>query len=233
MRSQPQTPTPLPFPSWPLPRQRRFSRRLFSSLLAAAVVLAIGVLVTAVLFSHFQNTPVPTPGKQGTTTSAATSGTTAAATAVSFMIYFPKSTDSTLQNVYPVQRLAASTTDIEAFSIMLLIAGPTPSERSQGYFSELNGLFSGPPSGCNGSNPTVGGPDFTLNLNMKGATPEQGTATLQFCHPTSSPGIGADARVSSQINATLKQFSSIKKVVILDESGHCFADLKGSDDCLK
>ena len=81
---------------------------------------------------------------------------------------------------------------------------------------------------CSAPFPT-GGPDFTLTLNKKGNVTETGTATLRFCRTTSSPGIGADARVKAEINATLKQFSSIKKVVILNKDGHCFADTIGQD----
>jgi len=56
---------------------------------------------------------------------------------------------------------------------------------------------------------------------------------VKFCRSTNSPGIGADARVTAEINATLKQFPGIKKVVILTEDGHCFGDLSGKDFCLK
>jgi len=119
---------------------------------------------------------------------------------------------------------------VGAFAIQLLIAGPTPNEWNAGYFSELNSILSGP-SNCSAPHPT-GGPDFKLALNMKGSHAEQGTATIQFCRTTSSPGIGTDARVTSEITATLKQFPSIKKVVILTKDGHCFGDLSGKDLCL-
>jgi hypothetical protein len=62
---------------------------------------------------------------------------------------------------------------------------------------------------------------------------EQGTATLRFCRTIVSPGIGTDARIQAEINATLKQFSSIKKVVILNKDGHCFGDTSGQERCLK
>ena len=101
-----------------------------------------------------------------------------------------------------------------------LIAGPTPEERTAGYYSELNSLFSGA-SQCPSLGP-VGGADFTLTLNTKGTTAEQGTATLKFCRATLSPGIGADARVLANLRATLLQFATIKKVVILHVQGNCF-----------
>jgi hypothetical protein len=86
-------------------------------------------------------------------------------------------------------------------------------------------LFTGP-SSC------AGLADFTLTLNKKGTVPETGTATLKFCRATSSPGVGADARVTSQINATLKQFSTIKKVAILTKDNQCFGDMSGLNCCL-
>jgi hypothetical protein len=119
---------------------------------------------------------------------------------------------------------------VGTFSLQLLIAGPTLSERNAGYFTELNTLLSGP-SNCSAPLP-VGGPDFTLTLNMKGSVPETGTATVKFCRTISSPGIGADARVTAEMNATLKQFANIKKVVILTKDGHCFGDGSGKDLCL-
>jgi hypothetical protein len=78
-----------------------------------------------------------------------------------------------------------------------------------------------------------GGPDFKITLNMRGTAPETGTATLQFCRPTASPGIGADARVKAEIEKTLTQFSNITRVVILLQNGHCFGDESGADLCLQ
>ena len=48
-----------------------------------------------------------------------------------------------------------------------------------------------------------------------------------------SADIGVDDRVQAEITATLKQFPSIKKVVILTKEGHCFGDESGRDNCLK
>ncbi len=147
-------------------------------------------------------------------------------------VFFSKSPESLNTNpsaVYPVDRVSP-TIAVGTFSLQLLIAGPTLSERNAGYFTELNTLLSGP-SNCSAPLP-VGGPDFTLTLNKKGSVPETGTATVKFCRTISSPGIGADARVTAEINATLKQFSNIKKVVILTKDGHCFGDGSGKDLCL-
>ena len=146
-------------------------------------------------------------------------------------VFFSKNPDSFNNSaaVFPVDR-TSPTIAVGTFSIQLLIAGPTLSEQQVGYFTELNTMFSGP-SNC--SSLPVGGPDFTLSLNMKGPQPETGTATIKFCRLTTSGGIGADARVTAEITNTLEQFSNIKKVVILTLDGHCFGDESGKDFCLR
>jgi hypothetical protein len=147
-----------------------------------------------------------------------------------FFSKFPVSVNTNFSAVFPVSRVSP-TIAVATFSIQLLIAGPTLSERDAGYFTEINTILSGP-SNCSAPLP-VGGPDFKLILNKKGSVTEQGTATLQFCRTTSSPGVGTDVRVKAEVTATLKQFSNIKKVVILTKSGHCFGDASGKDLCLK
>ena len=132
--------------------------------------------------------------------------------------------------VYAVDR-TSPTIAVGTYSLQLLIAGPTLSEHQAGYFTELNTMLSGP-SNCSAPLP-VGGPDFTLTLNMRGPLPQTGTATVQFCRDTNSAGIGADARVTAEIDATLKQFANIKDVVILTRDGHCFGDGSGKDLCLR
>ncbi len=97
-------------------------------------------------------------------------------------------------------------------------------------FLELNAILSGP-SNCAAPKP-VGGPDFTITLDKRGSKMQTGTATLKFCRLALSPGIGTDARVTAEINATLKQFPRIKNVVILTKNGHCFGDESGKDRCL-
>lgn len=220
-----------------LPAPRRRSRRLVSGFTALAAVLVIALLTVALLASRLHNSPggsTGTPGAASPTPAATVSGTPSGpAGGIPIQVYFSKVGQTDVNAVFPLERYALSTADLEAFSIQLLIAGPTPTERSAGYFSELNSLFTGPSSGCDASNPTIGGPDFILKLNTKGNTPEQGTATLQFCRPTSSPGVDADGRVKAEITATLEQFSSIKKVVILLQNGQCFGDESSANLCLR
>ena len=147
-----------------------------------------------------------------------------------FFSRFPESVTTNFSAVYPVERVSP-TIAVGTFALQLLLAGPTLSERQAGYFTELNTMLSGP-SQCSAPLP-AGGPDFTLTLNKKGPVTQTGSATVKFCRSVISPGIGADARVTAEINATLKQFTNIKKVVILTVDGHCFGDLSGKDLCLK
>jgi len=162
-----------------------------------------------------------------------TSQTTTMQTAKTYpvKIYFSKVPESynDFSAVFPLDRTSPAS-GVATFAIQQIIAGPTPSESSSGYFSELKKIMSGP-SVCSNAASTESS-DFTLALDKKGSADEQGTATLKFCRVLSSPGVGTDARIQSEINATLKQFASIKKVAILTKDGHCFGDESGRDFCL-
>ena len=164
--------------------------------------------------------------------SVAHASTPATAAGYPVKVYFSRFPDSLNNNnaVFPVNRVSP-TIAVATFATQLLLAGPTLSERNAGYFSEFNSILTGP-SSCSAPYPT-GGPDFKITLNMKGSTPATGTATLRLCRASSSPGIGADARILAEINATLKQFSNIKNVVVLTQAGHCFGDESGKDLCLR
>jgi hypothetical protein len=194
-------------------------------------MVVIAALLGLPLFGCGTFTAASSTASLSTATLASTAAPMADSSPV--LVYFSKNPESFNDStaVFPMQRVAPSSA-VATYVIQLLIAGPTLEERGAGYFSELNSLFTGPSTCSNGSNPT-GGPDFTLTLNKKGSTTEQGTATLQFCRLTSSPGIGADARITAEITKALTQFSTITKVVILLRNGHCFGDESGLDRCLK
>jgi hypothetical protein len=195
------------------------------------LALIAGTLVLAACGTTSGATSTNTPTATAPTTAAVTP-TTSGQTGYPIKVYF--SNNPGTMSVTAVNRVSP-TIDTGTYSIQMLVAGPTPQERAQGLFSELNSAFNGPTicAGPVASAGTVGGPDFTLTLNMKGSTPEQGTATLKFCRPTTLAGDFTGPRITAEINATLKQFSSIKKVVILDSSGNCWAALKTGNDCLK
>ena len=193
-------------------------------LVAASLLLAFVFVLSAC-----SDSGIPSANAASNTLASTTSATTSYPIRVFFSRY-PDSLQTNFNAVYPVDR-TSPTIAVATFSIQLLIAGPTLSEQQAGYFTELNTMLSGP-SNCTEARP-VGGPDFIITLNMKGKSPQSGTATLQFCRSLNSGGIGADARVQAEITATLKQFSNIKKVVILTKDGHCFGDESGKDFCLR
>lgn len=210
------------------PRLSIFSRRSSAvNTLTASMLIALVFVLSAC-----QGTTVTTSLSAATADVTSRPATTSSTESYPIKVYFSRFPDSenNFNAVFPVER-TSPTIAVGTFAIQLLIAGPTPSERNKGYFSELNSVLTGP-SSCSAPYAT-GGPDFTLTLNKKGSVDEQGTATLRFCRTIVSPGIGTDARIQAEINATLKQFSSIKKVVILNKDGHCFGDMSGQDRCLK
>lgn len=205
---------------------RRLAAGKQVGLLVAAVLLTALAACGAAQTSGTPATPTATTAPTATASATSTPGTSGV-TGYPIKVYFTRRSDSenNFNAVFPVDRVSP-TAQVAPFAIQLLIAGPTPEERSAGYYSELNGLFSGPSQCATGPAP-IGGPDFTLAQNA------QGTATLKFCRTTASPGIGADARVLAEIRATLLQFPEIKKVVVLNIGGHCFGDQTTQDLCLK
>ncbi len=135
-------------------------------------------------------------------------------------LYFSRhpESDQDFAAVFPVQRaVTVSGQQIATATLEALIVGPTPAEQTQGYFSELDGMLSGA-SSC-------GGRDFSLSIEPGG------TAVVQFCRQVMSAGVGQDARVSSQIEATLTQFSTITDVRLLDDAGNCLFDQSGLNLC--
>ena len=193
-------------------------------LIAGTLALAACGTTSGTSGSTSSNTPTSSPP----TATAAITPTTSGLTSYPIKVYF--SNNPGAMTVTSVNRISP-TIQVGTYAIQMLIAGPTPEERASGLFSELNDAFTGP-STCNGSLP-VGGPDFTLTLNMKGTTPEQGTATLKFCRPMALAGEGTGARITAEIDATMLQFSSVKKVVIFNSAGNCFNDLSTQNLCLK
>jgi hypothetical protein len=204
----------------------------FIGLAAAVVVVALFATVLLRLATLNNSTgPVAHPTPTQLAPTATNPSLTATPTPSPVLVYFSKNPESLndptavfpLQRVAPNSAVATSTT----YAIQQLIAGPTSSEAAVGYFTELTTVLqvSGP-SNC-------GGADFTLTLDMRGSTPQVGTATLQFCRPTASPGTGADARIVAEVTKTLTQFSTITNVAILNRNGNCFGDESGLDLCLK
>lgn len=108
--------------------------------------------------------------------------------------------------------------DVATFSIEEVIKGPSSIELKLGLeptFSKTKFVYFVGSSNCNGK-------DFKISIT-------NGKATLQFCKQTMLSGDMSGSVISQQIVNTLKQFSTIKQVRILNYSGTCFNDLSGRD----
>lgn len=132
-------------------------------------------------------------------------------------VFFPKNPKSMEDYTYvePVVRTTGKTS-LAGFAIEQLIAGPTTQEKTSGLFNpiKLEGK-----SNC--------GSDFSLDLS------KAGVAKLKFCKKVIGGGTLDDARTKMAIDATLKQFSNISSVIVLDTKGNCLNDQSGENVCLK
>ena len=203
----------------------------------SVVIITILLIALAVLgvwgYFWFQDRNTPTSGS-GQQTNTNTSQTTPSgaqqgpqngkpgtqpSSPYSVFVFFSKrpQSDDDPSRVFPVRRTSPDL-GVGTYAITQLLAGPTESESSAGYFSTAN-LRSGSISNC-------GGKDFILTI-------DSGTATLKFCRIFDHRGSVSDGQAESEINATLKQFSSIQKVVILNYNGDCEFNLSGQNLCLQ
>lgn len=130
-------------------------------------------------------------------------------------VFFPKNPQSNnnVSYVEPVVR-TTRTQNLPRFAVEQIIAGPTRAERQKGWVPAIQLKGS---SNC--------GSDFKLSMS-------KGVARLQLCRIMPSAGIGDDARATSSLTATLKQFTNVKSVIILDKDGNCFGDMSGDNRCL-
>ncbi len=138
------------------------------------------------------------------------------ATTYPVKVFFSKhpESDEDPSRTFPVDRISPDA-GVATFAIEQLIAGPTANETTAGYFSKV--AVRDEPSTCNDR-------DFTLTI-------ESGVATLQFCRTFDAIGTIADGQADQTIQATLEQFPSVTKIVILGKDGHCQFDLSGEDRC--
>jgi hypothetical protein len=154
---------------------------------------------------------VPVPPDSDATTSARRGGTPV-------RVFFSRRPDSesAFSNVFPVTRMAGDRA-VATAALASLVEGPTAGERSGGYFSELGSALKGA-SSCSGRN-------FQIGIT-------NGTATVRFCRTVTSAGAGHDARIRSQIEATLRQFETVRAVRLIASTGRCLFDQSGQDRCL-
>ncbi len=152
------------------------------------------------------------------TVATASSKATAAPGGIPVRVFFSRRPDSerSASAVFPVARVAPDRA-VATAALTALIEGPNAAERADGYYSELGGALTGP-STCSGR-------DFRIAI-------EDGTATVRFCRAVASAGVGRDARLRSQVEATLRQFTTIRSVRLLGSDGRCLFDRSDQDRCL-
>ncbi|MBE9125531.1 MULTISPECIES: GerMN domain-containing protein [unclassified Coleofasciculus] len=144
---------------------------------------------------------------------APTSGATASPVQRRVQVFFPVAASQAPTVVRPVWRTTSSP-GVAQYAIAQLIAGPTSSEKQQGLAAIPR------PSGSSNC-----GQDFTISIN-------DGVAELRFCKKMIHGGILDSARTRSALEATLKQFSTVSYVRILDQNGNCLGDESGENICL-
>lgn len=131
-------------------------------------------------------------------------------------IYFSKhpQSDDDPAATFPIARISPDS-GVGKFTIAELLKGPTANEDANGYFSTVN---------LRGDTSTCSGKDFELSI-------KDSVATLRFCKPFDHLGSVSDGQAESAITASLLQFSSIQKVVILNSGGDCEFNLSGLNLC--
>jgi len=178
--------------------------------------------------SGIDDTTIPTGSGTPITSTTATTSTTPTPTAseASLSVYMfdnakfskPSGTDYTTAVIRKTFRK-----DVATFSVEQIIIGPTQIEVTaknlrptfgEGAFVKFSST-----SNCSGK-------DFSITVT-------EGDATVKFCRTTVLSGDSSGNIVSQQITNTLKQFSSVKQVRVLNKAGNCFDDLSGlgSDQC--
>jgi hypothetical protein len=204
-------PTPLPETGSGVPAQAVFSDPIPS-------FLALGFAVREEPGARRGLVPADPPRALGVPAVAA-GGTKATATTVGIpvRVFFSRRPDSerSASAVFPVARVAADRA-VATAAVAALIEGPNATERADGYYTELKGALSGP-STCSGR-------AFRIAI-------EDGTATVRFCRAIASAGVGQDARIRTQIEATLRQFPTIRAIRLLGSDGRCIFARSDQDRC--
>jgi|SRR5665647_766576 len=190
-------------------------RKLFYILIVLVVIATAGYFGHKYYSDHKQNQTLTTQS-QGSNSSTKKAPEQTLPKTYPVGVYFSKRPDSDNDpsKVFAVSRTSPNLV-VGKFAITELLKGPTGSESAQGYFTTAQ-LRSGE-SNCNGN-------DFILTI-------ENSTATLKFCRVFNHLGVVADGQADSELKATLKQFSTVKKVIILNKDGNCEFDLSGMNLC--
>lgn len=149
------------------------------------------------------------------------------ATATFSIFFFDQTKFDTPDNTNYLTPISRSTTrkDVATYSLEQIILGPSIDEQNaynlKTTFGKDRFIFFTSNSNCSGK-------DFSISIG-------NGDATIRFCRNTSLTGDMSGFIVEEQIDKTLKQFSSIKRVRMLNANGDCINNMSGleSDQCWK
>ena len=189
-------------------------KQLWSYVILVLLLLLALVVVWYVFYVEQASSPVTQP------LPAQTSNTTQDQYQLSHtaLIYFslhPQSDDDP-GKTFSVPRTSPGN-NLATFALGELLKGPSVGEQADGYFSTARIRSPAESSTC-------GGQDFSLTI-------KDTVATLTFCRTFDHVGEISDGQAESEIKATLLQFPTIKKVIILNSKGDCEFNLSGQNLC--
>lgn len=176
---------------------------------------------TATATSEATATTAPATATATPTATSAPATATAAAppSGIPIVVKFSKhpASDSDPSLVFDVPRVSPNT-GVARYAIEQLLAGPNTVEDANGFFSTWTDFTYSGPSDC------VGEP-FEVTL-------VSGTITVRFCTAVTLLGAVADGQAESTMTATLLNFSTVNKVVILNAANDCLFNASGMNLCL-
>lgn len=132
-------------------------------------------------------------------------------------VFFPKENPDSEEGLGAVEPVIRTTdrVDVAEFAVEQLLEGPTEAES---YFVDPVPVEIAGESVC-------GGQDFTVDI-------EGETAIVQFCRRVIRGGVGDVAKLENSIKKTVRQFSSVDEVVLLNRDGNCLIDFSENNECL-
>lgn len=198
--------------------RNRTALYILAILLSLALVTSLGVAVyqsrraPGASSSTSTSSPSTPPSENGSRP--AGDNTTGKTYIVS--VYFSKhpESDDDPSRTFPVPR-SSPDPGVAAFAVRELLKGPTATEQAKGYFTTVR---------LRDDTSTCGSADFTLSI-------ASGTAKVQFCKPFDHLGVVADGQAESELKATLLQFATINRVILLNSQGNCEFNLSGLNLC--
>ncbi|MBP0016399.1 MAG: GerMN domain-containing protein [Cyanobacteria bacterium SBLK] len=183
------------------------------SIFASSVALTLLAIVACARQPAKQGTPEPTPAVEPTQEETANNPTDATPVARAnhsaknqyrIKVYFPK--EGKIESVVR----ETNSQGVAKFAIAQLVQGPAEKEKQNGLKPAIALQGS---SNC--------GADFAIAIEEK-------IAKLRFCRDVISE---KNPEVNQAIEATLKQFSTVEKVAIIDRNGKCLST--GDNSCLE